>query len=156
MKKIPLTRGLFAKVDDEDYDALAKFKWYSQRKGNKFYAARNSHGGRKRPSPRILYMHRIIMGSPDGLEVDHKNLDTLNNQKSNLRICTHAQNSQNRPVKKNNKIGIKGVFWHINKWQVKIQVNKKEYNVGRFSSLKEAKRAYKKKAMELHGEFART
>ena len=96
MKLIPVSGGNFAAVDDEDYDYLMQRKWQISGKG---YATRYD---RFKDKPRvIIFMHRAIMKAKNGDIVDHKDGNKLNNQKSNLRFATPAQNSQNRRVVKN-------------------------------------------------------
>lgn len=94
MKLIPLTQGLFAKVDDEDYDFLMQWKWYAGFTGKDYYAQRKEtveNGGQ-----RTVWMHKVILGiSESDLVGDHKDHDTLNNQKSNLRKATAVQNRHN-------------------------------------------------------------
>lgn len=77
MKLTTLSKGLFAKVDDDDFALLSQYRWYE----NEGYAITYYKGKRIR-------MHRLIMGVPDGVDVDHRDTDKLNNQKSNLRLCT--------------------------------------------------------------------
>ena len=147
MKKIPLTKGKFALVDDEDYVNLTEISWqyasgYAQsiqrKKGGKQYA---------------IMMHRKIMNCPSGLVVDHINHDTLDNRKSNLRICTRSENLGNRFGKKNGTSKYKGVTWHkaSKKWSVAF--NKKW--IGAFSDEVEAARVYDKCAIEHYGRFAK-
>ncbi len=99
-KKYPNT---FTMVDDEDYEELNKYKWLAHKKptNSTQYAIRCG----------TIRMHRIIMKTPDGLEVDHIDGNGLNNQKSNLRNVTNAKNQYNRGCRKDNKLGIKGVSW---------------------------------------------
>lgn len=98
MREIPLTKGQVAMVSDEDYPELSQHKWYAERKGKKWYAARSI--GRVKQ-----YMHRFLMGEPDCI-VDHVDSDGLNNQRENLRLATHEQNSCNRTLKpKDSRIG---------------------------------------------------
>lgn len=93
MRQVCLTKGFVALVDDDDYDYVARYKWRVQRRKNHCYAIRHSYEGGKQ---RTRYMHREIMGVRDPkIEVDHVNHDGLDNQKSNLRACTRAQNRQN-------------------------------------------------------------
>jgi len=149
-RRIPLTRGKFALVDSADYYRLAKFQWYANgTTQNKFYAIRNH--GRKG-----LKMHRVIMNAPDHLSVDHIDHNGLNNCKSNLRLCTHAQNSCNIGCYKGTVSKYKGVCWYknIKKWSAAIKCDGKQYYLGTFASEIDAARAYDKKAAELHGEFA--
>jgi hypothetical protein len=159
MKTICLSSGQVALVDDEDYEWLSAFKWsvvknpfgtyYAYRKGNK------SEGIRYRKS---IYMAREIMQCPDGLVVDHRNnTATLDNRKSNLRICTHADNMRNSKRQASNKCGLKGVRWHpgMKKWQARISVDYKEHHLGYFDNPQDAHEAYRAAAPQYHGEFAR-
>jgi hypothetical protein len=154
MKKIKLTQGKYALVDDADFDALIGFKWCAYRSGKTFYAKRNE----RLPNGKLkdVDMHRILMGSPVGMLVDHIDGDGLNNQRANLRVCTHAQNLRNRALPKNNKSGYRGVCWdkRINKWKASISCEGKNYNLGHFTAVEDAGIAYNKAAAELFGEFA--
>lgn len=154
MKTIPLTRGYFAKVDDEDYMELAKARWYADIKGNGVYAKRRvSVDGRSR----IVGMHRFLMGYPVGLQVDHINGDTLDNRKSNLRVCTNSENSRNRNKSSSNKSGYKGVYWskQKNKWSVEVIKDYKKHYGGSFDNLKDAVISYNNLSAKLFGEFFR-
>src|SRR5688572_4947824 len=104
MKEIPLTQGKVALVDDEDYEWLNRWKWtFQECKSGNGYAVRYSRGRRE-------YMHRLVLNAPTGTEIDHVATgDTLNNQRTNLRVCTRAQNLANRNIGKNNTSGYKGV-----------------------------------------------
>lgn len=100
MKKIKLTNGQEALVDDDDYDMLIEM-------GN--WACTNSPKGgyayRKPYKSNAIYMHRVIMDAPKGMEVDHINHNKLDNQKSNLRICDHKTNVNSRRVDRCKKTG---------------------------------------------------
>ena len=156
MKKIPLTQGKFALVDNSDYEELSKYKWHAHknRNSNVFYAERNIKKG-KGQTP--LQMHRSLMGLPKGKEVDHIDMDGLNNQRKNLRICTRSENMFNRPKYKSNTSGFKGV--HFNKehqkWRVFIAVNKKQIHVGYFINKEEAYKAHCFACVKYHGDFSR-
>ena len=115
---------------------------------------------------RRYYLSRLIMGEPKGMLVDHVNGDTLDNRRSNLRVCSKGENGRNRKVaSKNNTSGFKGVSCRkkgpdmINEWsrpwQAYINHDKKRHHLGMFATAEEAARAYDAKALELHGEFAR-
>lgn len=111
---------------------------------------------------RYGYLHRLIMNCPNNKEVDHIDKNTLNNKKSNLRICTHSQNCLNRNspnIKKTSKY--KGVSYRTdinecnkNKWRAQISYKGKKCLIGVFENELDAARAYDKKCLELHGEFA--
>lgn len=155
---IPLSRGLFAKVDPEDYDWLMEWKWtaYWDVKGKSFYALRRPRIAGKRP---VVFMARAIMRASVGVEIDHKNHDTLDNRKSiNLRVATHAENSRNQRAKSRNKSGFKGVSWSARDktWQAAIRAGGKKIFLGRFTHPAEAGSAYVKAAHEFHGDFACT
>ena len=88
MKRIPLTQGQYALVDGEDYEKLNIHKWYAcYRDNTQSYRAVKTIYPDGRPVQ--LIMSRYIMGEPKGMQVDHRNHNTLDNQKSNLRICTN-------------------------------------------------------------------
>lgn len=92
MKLIPLTQGKFAKIDDEDFEMINQFKWYAGKDRNAFYARTDQIVNGKKVRIR---MHRFLTNCPDELVVDHEDRDTLNNQKYNLKVCTHEENLKN-------------------------------------------------------------
>ncbi len=165
MKEIELSKkgikfkGIKAQVDDEDYDRINIFNWTvsKSKHGNTMYAYKNIFAGHKNIGN--IKMHRYIMGlmAGDNREVDHIDGNGLNNQKSNLRICSHIQNSANRGSHRNSISKYAGVGFskERNKWTAQITHNYKMYALGRFLTEKEAAIAYNKKAVELFGEFAK-
>ena len=100
-------------------------------------------------------MHRLLMGTPP-CQVDHKNRDTLDNRKENLRLANSKKNAQNRKVRADSATGYKGVYWRAgrNKYRVVIRSEGKSKVVGHFSDPVQAARAYDKAALELFGEYA--
>ena len=131
MKKIKLTKEQFAIVDDEDFDFLSQWKWcYSHG-----YAIRNNY-----PETKKIYMHRVINKTPEGLETDHINRNTLDNRKNNLRSVEKIENIHNVGLRKTNTSGYKGVYWNkLNKnWRVIIGVNGKSLEIGSFKLMTEA------------------
>lgn len=162
MKKIPLTRGLFALVDDEDYEFLMQWKWCAEAHGSIFYASRKqrrSETERKRGRFNTVLMHREILGLVDAnVYCDHINGDGLCNIRKNIRICTHIQNMFNqKKCTKKTSSSYKGVHFHIRdkKWVSRIRPNGKEICLGYFSSEEDAARAYDAAAKKHFGEFAR-
>lgn len=153
MKTIQLTQGKVALVDDEDYEFLNKFKWCATvNKAGNWYAVRYSNGISK-----PIKMHRFIMDAEGRWNlVDHKDRDSLNNQKNNLRFCTHSQNMRNRASQKNSSSKYLGVGWHIvrRRWVASIRINGKKTILGRFKDEKDAAVEYNKVALKYHGEFA--
>ena len=150
MKKIKLTKGKYAIVDDEDYESLSKFQWHISGTG---YAARqlSVQLGRNKEM-----MHRVVNGTPEGLSTDHINHDKLDNRKSNLRSCTSSQNQRNRGNPVNNTSGRKGVVWHglRNKWTARIQHNKQMIYLGLFESKADAIKAREEAENKYHKEFS--
>lgn len=154
MKLIPLTQGLFAQVDDWRFDELNKYKWYAWKpKGNTTHYARRSGNIR---GQKVL-MHRQIMGLTDPkILVDHADRYGLNCQEYNLRIATHSQNRMNRVHRKEHSSKYRGVTWDTsrNKWIVGIVINRKRFNLGRFSDEILAAKVYNEAAKIHHKEFA--
>lgn len=89
MREIELTKGKVAKVSDEDFELLSQRLWQ--------YGTGYAIGTTgKDPNRKREMMHRVIMNAPKGMEVDHIDGDGLNNQRSNLRIVTRAENLRGR------------------------------------------------------------
>lgn len=104
-----------------------------------------------------VYVHRFVMNAKKGEQIDHINGNTLDNRKRNLRFCTNSQNASNKEKQINNTSGYKGVCYDKakNKWKAQIAKHNKNYFIGLFDNKEQAAIAYNKKAIELHGEFAR-
>ena len=152
MIEISLTRGKTTIIDEKDLELISQYKWCAVEQGKKikcWYAKTNIGGGT------ALYLHRLLMNPPVGLEVDHINRNGLDNRRSNLRIATRSQNNANRKSK-NVTSNYQGVCWsrRDKKWRANIQINRKKQSLGYFDSEIEAAKAYDKKAKELFGEFA--
>ena len=127
-KKIPLTQGKYAIVDDENYEWLSKHKWYAHREGNTFYALRHTKGKNRK----TLRMHREILGVPEGMEADHRSGDGLDNREINLRICTSQENRFNQRKQEGRSSNYKGVYWNKRdrKWYAQIRHNGKGAYIG--------------------------
>lgn len=152
MKQIPLTQGLFAIVDDVDFEAISKFKWCAHKhRGGRFYAVRK---GEKRCS--LILMHRMISGAGPSLVVDHINHNGLDNRRENLRVCTNVENLRNANLSKNNSSGFKGVSWSKdkNKWEAYITIGGKKKSLGKYTEASDAAQAYNIAAERYFGEFA--
>lgn len=148
-KEIALSQYKVTVVDDEDYEYLSQWKWYASCERGRWYAAR-----RNPDTPGIIKMHRVIMNTPYDLEVDHKDWNGLNNQKNNLRNCTHAENNQN---KKDTGNGYQGVFKNTNAatFMARIVVNYKPLYLGSFKTQRDAALAYNRAALIYFGSNAK-
>ena len=154
IKKIKLTQGKFALVDDEDYEKISNYKWHASKRNKTFYAER---GVTVAPNERRkIGMHNEIMDSPDGKTIDHINNNGLDNRKENLRFSTQYQQTLNRRNKKNGSSKFKGVYWHKKrkKWIARIKTKEKLKYIGSFDDEKKAGLAYDKEAIINFGEFA--
>jgi len=156
-KEIILSRGKAAIVDASDFDWLNQWKWCAlyHKSFDQWYAVRNIWISDELRT--LLYMHRFILDAPKGMEVDHRNGNGLDNTRFNIRICTRAQNQQNRLVKNKNTSGYKGVSWHkVNKqWQTSISVNGNRIYLGSYEDKDAAAARYLEAAKFYHGEFAK-
>lgn len=151
MKRIPVKRRgavvAYAKVDDEDFAALAQISWTLDRFG---YARCPVYAGK--PS----LMHRIITGNRAGV-VDHKNSDRLDNRKENLRVCSHTENQRNRRgAGIRSKSGVLGVIWlnRCKRWRAQIQPDGRTIHLGYFVCLDDAIEARAAAEQKYYGKFA--
>lgn len=157
MKKIELTQGRLAFVSDEDYDRVSAYKWHFQKdKGSlvKGYACRMySRDDGKR---RLLFLHKFIINATAGTIVDHKNGDTLDCRRENLRFASASQNKRNCRLSINNTTGFKGVFLRKkgNTFYAQIELNGRGKHLGNFQTAIEAAYAYDEAARQYYGEFA--
>ena len=102
---------------------------------------------------KVLF-HREIMKAEQGVQVDHINGNSLDNRKSNLRVCSHAENIWNRSAHSNNTSGYKGVSKSDNKWKACIKKHGKFYYLGVFDTPQEASEAYNSASKQLHEKFS--
>jgi hypothetical protein len=149
MKEIQLTQDKVALVDDYWYDYLMQWSWYCRHdaKSKTFYAARGSH-------QKTIFMHRVIMTTPDTLEVNHIDFDGLNNQAYNLENVTHAQNTQHRQMSRGNTSGYVGVTKCRNSWHAALMANGVLIYLGSHKTKEDAAKSYDDAAIKYFGERA--
>lgn len=135
-------------VDNDNYDLIIKHSWYLSTNG---YLCCRIDG-------KVTLLHRLIMSNDKNicLEIDHINLNKLDNRKENLRIVTPSQNQMNRDIMSNNTSGYTGVTWDKsrNKWKVTINENGNCHNLGRFDRLEDAVAARNSAEKKYHSEYA--
>ncbi len=151
MKLITLTKGQSAIVDDIDYEYLNQFKWCTLEVENTCYAIRMSPMI-KGVRGKMILMHREILNTPFNMKTDHRDRNGLNNQRQNLRICTHRDNMRNIGPKNGRQyIGTKK---NKNQWQYRFRGNDgRSICCGRFKTEKEAAIAYNKAVLEYGNPF---
>jgi len=155
-RRIPLTQGKYAIVDPDDYYRLSKHKWTASRVYTKFYAVRYegaAKNGRRKP----YRMHREVANTPEGLECDHINGNSLDNRKTSLRSATRQQNCWNSRKRRPKSLSkYKGVSRNKRgrEWKAMLTVNGKATYLGSFKDQIEAAKAYDAAAQKYHGEFA--
>lgn len=151
------------------YDAeTGNFYWAkvlprsSSRVGDIAGCIENKNGYRVIKINRRMYKaHRLawlyVHGQWPNEVLDHVNGDPSDNRICNLREATHSQNMWNSRTPKNSSSGMKGASWcTTNKaWISSIKKNRKTYHLGHFATADEAAAAYRRAALELHGDFAR-
>lgn len=150
--ELQLNKGYSTVIDDSDYWVVSGLTWYAQinHDGKVYVAASSGH--------RSVYMHRLIMGIWDSkVQVDHKDSNSLNNRRDNLRLCTKQQNEWNKAAYPRNTSGYKGVTFHkrVGRWSTAIRENGKCKHLGYFDTAYDASLAYAEAAKELHGQFLR-
>lgn len=147
---VALTHGLFARIDIDDKPTVEGVKWSVSESKGVGYAQGWVNG-------RVVGMHRLIVSAPQGTRVDHINKDTLDNRRSNLRICTNSQNMANRVgPPSNNATGYLGVRLTKNGKRFVAfigHMNTTKY-IGTFDTPEEAARARDRTAKGIFGEFA--
>jgi hypothetical protein len=106
---------------------------------------------------RSVYLHQILLETFCDTEIDHINGDKMDNRRCNLRFATHAQNNQNKGLRRDSTTGYKGVCFdkRSGKYIAYINANGKRTYLGYFKDKLSAAYAYDAAALKLHGEYAR-
>ncbi len=150
MREIMITNGKVALVDDEDYERVVERKWYAAFRKRRWYVHATSN-------PRIS-LHGFILGEDRDRQIDHINLDGLDNRRSNLRFCTTSQNCANQSKYRGAySSSFKGVSLRLpeNKWRAIIRFEGKLISLGSFDDEREAAKRYNEAAVAYFREFAR-
>lgn len=145
MKELRLTQGQTVLVDDEDFDLLNGFTWFAVNAANTSYAYNKEIGP----------LHRYITQAPNGLVVDHIDGNGLNNQKNNLRVCTHRDNICNQAPQKGCSSDYKGVDFKRGRYRARIKTKGQQYQLGYFHREVCAAKTYDYFAKLYFGPYAR-
>lgn len=102
-----------------------------------------------------ILLHRFVVNATSEEDVDHRNRDSLDDRKSNLRKCDDSTNSMNSKLYRTNTSGHKGVCWSTkdNKWMAYIMVKQKHKTLGYFNNFDDAVICREKAEKEYFGEF---
>jgi hypothetical protein len=149
---IELTRGHVALVDDEDYEALNRWNWMfvpRRSRAGGGYAYRQRREGGKQVN---ILMHRVVIGAPDGVPVDHKNNIGLDNRRANLRLTTPALNPRNSAPR--SRTGYRGVSFFRGRWRARITGAGLFVYLGSYLTVEEAARAVDDGLRKRFGDFA--
>lgn len=137
--EIHLTRGHVAIIDADDAH-LAFYNWSANvTPQGKVYAQRSLEPGV------AIGLHREILGLPPGRdpEVDHKDGESLNCRRQNLRVVSVSGNRQNKSALRNNTSGFMGVTFNkrYGTWSATIGVSGKRKYLGSFATAGQANAA---------------
>jgi hypothetical protein len=152
MKEMSAHCGAVILLDDWAPKVLPVCTWYLDDWGYPWHSMKCPDGKR-----RTRRLHVYILPPPDGMQVDHRDRNPLNNQLHNLRLATNQQNTFNRQSKRTplRLRGVEDAPWcKLKPFRARIGINSKKVYIGNYATAEEAARAYDVKALELHGEFA--
>jgi hypothetical protein len=130
---VPLTRGYEAVIEASDVDLIEGVNWGALVLPHTVYATRTD---RSTGVAKFVYLHRVLMGNPKGVQIDHIDRNGLNNLRSNLRVATQSINNYNQKRGLRNTSGAVGVDWRAdkNKWRVRVSTK----FIGHFDTFDEA------------------
>lgn len=138
-------------------DKCKKYKWFVNKSGTKLEEC--FYGGvlikDESNKTHTLLIHRYIMDAKNNEDVDHRDRNTLNNRKSNLRKCNTSENISNAGLKTSNKSGHRGVCWSKteNKWIAYIMKNYHHHTLGYFTNIEDAIECRHRAEIRYFGEF---
>ncbi len=155
MKKIKLTQGKVALVDNEDFEYLNQFKWYALNPFKDLWYAVRSAPREEGKTRGVIRMHKVIINT--NKLVDHIDGDGLNNQRGNLREATVTQNNVNRKKRSKGVETIKKLYKgkQYIYYRARCRKEGKDYLSKQYPTHEEAAVAYVELSKSLYGEFAR-
>lgn len=134
--------------DIDDFDKVSKYHWYEESNGYIRSSGKNKEDR--------ISLHRLVMGLPEDINIDHIKHNTFDNRKSRLRIATTSQNAMNHIKGSNNTSGVTGVVWvkSRNKWKSQIKVNGKLIFLGEYDKIEDAIKARKEAEEKYFGKWS--
>ena len=145
MQQIPLSQGLVAIVDDNDFPILNDHRWCyrAERDGKQGYAVRHVKVDGK---DRLCYLHRQLMQPGEGQEVIFLNHDKLDCRRSNLRVVSKQEARQHHRVRRDSKSGVKGVRFNpeFRTWTALTYRHGHCYTIGTYYRQEDAEAAYER------------
>jgi hypothetical protein len=163
MKIIPITKGLVTKVSDKDYTLLSKHRWRAIRIAGRGRSGKTYRYGFKvgrTVKGKMVWMHNVVCPSVPGKEIDHRDGDTLNNTRRNLRSVPHWANCLNRGKRSD---GVTSKYLGVCKMADKRRFSafifdrsvRKHRHLGYYDTEEEAALVYDRVAKRLNGKYAR-
>lgn len=146
--EVDLSQGKIALIDEADAAMVAACSWcvsYNGRNPLPYAKGRPVRGGA------FVRMHRYLLGFPSGL-VDHRNKNTLDNRRENLRVASDSQSMGNVGLRSDSTTGLKGVSI----FEGRPTATFRGKRIGSFDCMIDAAKAYDAAAIEYFGEFAST
>lgn len=163
---VPLTQGMYAIVDEQDYGWAMQWKWWTRKHVNGYYAVRQEYGYPHKGIGMADAIRERVTGIPTK-DTDHKNRRSYDNRRDNLRPATRLQQACNRKGNKKNSTGFIGVYKIVGNYRSVKTGERKAYYISFLGHGKDKifigysatdpeglARLRDRKALELHGEFA--
>lgn len=143
-----LKDGTVFVFDADLFDLIKSIKWYLGNKGERRPYIMDKDG---------RTLHQVLFSIRKGYELDHINLDTLDNRRCNVRFCTHQQNQINQPLQRNNTSGVSGVRYYKarSKFVARIKICQKDIHLGYYVTFEEAVQARNVGMECMFGEYGR-
>lgn len=131
-----------------DWELTKEYCWALHHTGYPYTSIKSNY---------ITFHDYILNNTDDALQIDHIDINPLNNCRCNLRLATRSQNMMNRNIFNNNTSGCTGVHYDSKreKWIARIGIDNKRINLGAFDNIEDAIVIRKDAEIKYFGEFRR-